>query len=1020
MRKTIQKILILMLLVGGLLPSVTAQSIKVSGKVADINGEPIPGATVMVKGTDLGITTDVDGMYNLPNVPSNATLVISFVGMKRQEVAVNGATTINVTLETMSEQMEELVVIGYGVQRREALTGTVNTIKTETIANRTSSSLTSTLQGVTPGVTIKSSSGDLGNDMGSINVRGRGNLGSSAPLFVIDGVIAGEGDFQRINPSDIESISILKDAAASAIYGSRAAYGVFVVTTKTGKDGKMSISYNASFGLQSPTILQKKLNSIDYAMLLNEANENSGRAPAFSQEQLAIIRDGSNPDLYPNTDWLKIFYKPSAPIQEHNVSVSGSGKTRYYVSGSFMSQGSLVRYKNLERYSFRSNTESELSDMLTVGTNISFIRDQYTNDGGSYLINEFDRMTPLTVARHSDGTWGSIFGGQMSETSARGNPLRKVEEGGWEQYYTNRFIGTVNATLKPAKGLVIKGIISYTDYYRNLNKFDATVEPVINFITKEPIVSTAVTTNQLRTTWDKQGSINAQAFATYDLEVGSHIANLMVGTQLESYRTEQLMALRKNFPSNELGSIDGGSASAADLGNSGSINNRAFLSQFGRLSYSYKRRYLLGADIRFDQSSQFAPDRRLGVFPSLSAAWVISREDFMQKAGWVNNLKLRASWGQLGNVNNVGNYDYLNLLATGLAKVVGGVKVNGIWLDKVPNSLLTWETVTMTNVGVDFSIFNGLFDLQVDAFNKKTTDILVELPLPLEFGSNSGLPINGGVVTNKGIEMIASHRGKIGNFGYGVSGNLSKIWNKIISLNGLTGDRINQDPFILQVGQPVGAFFGYVAEGLFKDEEDVQNHAKQFAGTGPGDIKYKDLNKDGIIDSQDRTIIGNDVPYFTYGLQVDANYKGFDFSAIGQGVANVKVALDAEAAWAFFNGATAREYHLKRWTESNPNPNADYPKVLPTASNTRNQENSSFWLYDASYFRVKNISLGYTLPSNISEKIRMTKLRFYLNATNVLTFRGDKRMMDFDPEMPTGRGSYPLLKVYSLGVNLTF
>lgn len=998
-----------------------AQNLTVKGTVKDTSGEPVLGATVVVEGkSGMGTATDINGQYTISNLSPNATLSFSYVGMKTQKVAVNGRTVIDITMESNDELLNEVVVVGYGTQKKANLTGTVNTVKAEDLVGKASTSLATAMQGLVPGVTIISRPGDVGSDMGNINVRGRGNLGASSPLFIVDGIPVSEGEFQRINPHDIESMSILKDAAASSIYGSRAAYGVFLITTKKGSAGKATVSYNGYYGWQSPTILPKKLNANDFAMLTNESFTNAGKEAPYNQDVLAKIKAGSDPDLYPDNDWYSMVYRKSTPIQEHNISVSGGGKTRYYVSGTFYEQQSLVRGRKLDRYSIRSNVERDFTDKFKLGTNVSLIRDDFQRDG-NFSITDLNRMTPLTVARQSDGSWGSITAGQVSSVLAKDNPLRKIAEYGWKKDGTTRFIASLNATLKPIKGLDINAILSYDYYFRNQSEFFNTVAPVIDFIKKQPITSTALNVNRLYNTWDNSTTLMSQLFATYSKTFGLNDMSLMVGSQFEKYKSERLGAGRKNFPSNQMGAIDGGSSAFENLENEGNIKERAFLSAFSRFNYAYAGKYLFEANLRMDKSSQFAKEKRTGYFPSFSAAWRMSEEQFMKSLTWVDNLKLRLSWGKLGYINNVGFYDYLDMLGTGVATIIGENKVDGIWPDRLANTNLSWETVTMKNIGVDASLFNNSLSMQLDLFDKFTDDILLRMPQPWEMGlTKKQTPsLNAGKVSNKGIEFSAIYRNNISEFKYSINGNLSKIWNKVVDLNG-QNDQIN-DVFIYREGEAIGSFFTYVADGLFKDQADIDGHSfKQDAATKPGDIKYKDVDGDHKFTANDRTITGNDVPYFTYGLGLSAEYKGFDFTIQGQGVNDVKVYLSAEASQAFFNGAGAKEFHLKRWTAANPDPNAAYPRILQTSDNKHNARTSSFWLFDADYFRVKNITLGYTVPNALTSKIGVEKVRVFLNATNLFTIRADKRLCDFDPEMPSSRGAYPNMKVVSFGLNVNF
>ncbi|WP_329903345.1 TonB-dependent receptor [Porphyromonas pogonae] len=995
---------------------------SITGVVKDAKGEAIIGASIKVSNSTNGAQTNIDGQFTLNNVTNNDILEVSSIGYVSQKIKVGSQNTLTITLKEDVTSLDEVVVVGFGKQKKVNLTGSVATVKAENLISKPSTSLTNSLQGAVPGVTVTSRPGDVGNDMGSVNVRGRGNLGSAAPLYVVDGVPVSAGEFQRIYPGDIKTISILRDAAASSIYGSRAAYGVFLVTTKQGEEGKATISYNGYMAWQTPTILPKKVNSEDFAMLKNEANVNAGKKPEYDNETLNKIKAHNSPDLYPDNDWYKLLYRDYAPMTEHNISISGGGKTRYFVSGTFYEQQSLIPHKALDRYSFRANTERDFTSFLTLGTNISYVSDKI-DEKGTFYTTDLNRMSPLSVAKHSDGSWGSVTAGTESKVYAENNPLRKLEEYGYSNSVANRLNAALTATLKPIDGLEIKGIFSYRKYDESKTTFTNRVPAVIGFISKEPIAGTQQDPNEMKKQWDNSHTLMSQIYGTYTKAWGKHDISLMMGMQYESYENNRLKAGRKDFPTNNLSDLNAGSAKAENLSNEGYKLERAFLSQFMRFNYSYNSKYLFESNVRFDRSSQFAKSSRLGIFPSFSGAWRISEEGFMKDITWVNNLKFRVSWGELGNVDNVGYYDFMDGLAIGANYISNGAKQDGAWPSKEPNDKLKWETVSMFNFGIDATLFRGL-DIQLDIYNKNTRDILLSMPKPYELGLDEDsknlewASINAGKVNNKGIELNITYRGNVGDLSYEVGGNLSKVWNKIVSLNGLN-DQINGD-FIFREGEAIGSFFGYKANGLFKDDNDLKNHILQDKQTKPGDIKYVDVNGDQKFSAEDRTIIGNDVPYFNYGLSMSAQYKGFDFSVQGQGVKDVKVHLHGEEAYAFFNGASAKEFHKSRWTKENPNPSADYPRILPTTDDKHNERFSSFWLFNADYFRIKNLTLGYTLPQHLSKKIYLNRLRVYLSGTNLFTIRGDKRMKDFDPEVPSSRGSYPNTKDLSMGVNLSF
>ncbi|SHM59493.1 SusC/RagA family TonB-linked outer membrane protein [Mucilaginibacter sp. OK098] len=1006
--------------------------VRVTGVVKDTEGQVIPAVTVAIKGTTNAVSTANDGKFAI-NAPVDGVLTFSFIGYVTKSVSINGKTNLEVTLSVSSKTLEEVVVVAYGTQKKVNLTGSVNTVNTKELINRPVTSLTNALQGIVPGVTIISRPGDVGNDVGGVNIRGRGNLGSSGPLYIIDGVPEGASDFALINSNDVESISFLKDASASAMYGSRAAYGVILVTTKKGKEGKTTINYNAYYASQKATVLPSWLRSYDYATLLNEATTNAGGTPVFDSTALQKIKDHSDPDHYPDNNWYSLTLRKSAPMTEHELNISGGNTTRYFLSGSYFDQNSLLPNKALQRYSFRSNIESQVSDHFKVGSNISFVRSDVNNQDGTINFTTLNRETPLLVNKQSNGEWGSINGGKIDPITA-GNTVRTLQEGGRSSSSAGRFIGSVNGDYTPIKGLNINGLVSYNTYNGpntdpNVNNgmsshFTSSIDPLLNFNTGAPISGTGVTPNQLDEAWETTNNLLTQFTASYEKKIGKHYFKIFAGTSYEANKDRVIEVIRKNFPTNDLDAINAGSAVPENTTSTGNIQQYALESAFSRLNYSYNNKYLLEANMRVDGASQFAPGHRTGYFPSVSGGWRVSQEDFMKSITWISELKLRASWGKLGNIKNVGDYDFYDGLNTGTAAILDQSKQDGVWPGKLANPLLSWEKINATNIGLDAGLFNNSLNLQVDVFNRMTNGILVtQTSLPDEAGltSSNSPSVNLARVQNKGIELSLNYNNHIGDLKFSVGGNLTRIWNKIVSMGlaGGLGTSTTGNYYVNMVGQAIGSFYMYKSDGLFTSNAEVAQSAKQYTGTQAGDIKYVDENHDGKIDANDRVVVGNDVPNFTYGLNVNASYKNFDFSVIGQGISGVKVYLEDEASQAFFNGAGVKAYVLDRWTPANPNANAPYPRLLTSQNNSQNLVQSDYWLFNADYFRVKSLTLGYTIPKSSLEKIGVRGLRVYLSSNNPFTIRGDKRLKDFDPEAPSARASYPQLKSYSIGVNLT-
>lgn len=1002
--------------------TVFSQTRNVSGTVTDeATSTPLNGVTVSLKDGDISTSTNAEGIFSI-TVPADSSVVLTFsyVGYTRKDVTVANQDNISVSLNKTTGNLDEVVVVGYGTQRKVNLSGAVNTVDKKLLINRPVTSLTNALQGTVPGVAVLSRPGDVGADLGSVNVRGRGNLGTSAPLYVVDGVIVAAGDFARINPNDVENISILKDASASAIYGSRAAYGVILVTTKKGA-GSFRLNYNAYYGKQYAAYLPDFTNSYDYAVLYNESETNAGRQPRFRSGILDTIRGQLAPDLYPDNNWYDLTLRKSAPMTEHQISVSGGDKLKYFLSGAYFLQNSLIPGKDLRRYSVRANTEAQLSDKFKVSSNISFINDGFENDKGNIDFTALSRLTSLVVARHSDGTWGSINAGQVDAALAGANTLRRLEEGGRNSYNTNRFIGTLNGTYTPIKGLNITGLFSY-NFLNNLrSNFVSTMDPLINFLTKQPLTSTAVTTNQLDEEWTNTSNLLSQLTAGYSWKIDLHDFNLLGGASYEKFKDRFIRVIRRGFVNNDLDAINGGSANPLNTTSTGNIQERGFRSYFGRLNYAYDNKYLFEASLRNDASSQFAPGHRVGWFPGASFAWRISQEKFMDNVSAINELKLRLSAGKLGNTNNVGNYDFYDGLGTGTVVILDQSKQDGVYPAKIFNPLLTWEKVDMYNIGIDATLVKTI-NIQLDIFDKRTKDILIQDPnIPNEAGlipnSNPLLTqipsINVGQLRNRGVELTASYNGRVNDFNYTIGGNVSKVWNKITELGGLK-EQAPTGYYINRVGESIGSFYMYETNGFYETDAEAQ---KFNPIAKAGDLRYVDQNGDGVINGDDRVITGNDVPYLTYGVNLSANYKNFDFSLLGSGVSNVKVYLEAEASQAFFNGAGVKSYVLDRWTIDNPSQSASYPRLSRTG--TVNFATSDFWLFNASYFRVRSLSLGYTIPQTILDNIGIKSLRVYVSSYNPFTIRGDKKLKDFDPESASQRSTYPAIKSYSFGVNLT-
>ncbi|MGS2761646.1 TonB-dependent receptor [Sinomicrobium sp. M5D2P9] len=1017
-----------------------SRQVQVSGTVKDGNGNALPGVTVMEKGTQNGTATDFDGNYELLVSGTDAVLSFSYIGFVTKEVPVNGLTAIDVVLKEDVSELDEVIVVAYGTQKKENLTGAVVSVSSEKLANRPVASTQNALQGIAPGVTILQRPGDVGRNSdgtsgntGGITIRGRSNLGSPGPMYVIDGIPATSQEFASLNANDIASMSVLKDASSAALYGSRAANGVIVVTTNRGGGEKATVQFNTSYGWQSATKLPDYVNSADYAALYNEALGNKGRDPLYTEDQIRRFADGSEPDLYPDTDWYKTVLHSAAPQREASLNISAPGKiTNYYLGLTYFDQESLIPGKKQDRIVAKLNTESNIvENLLKVGTNFSFIKQDFDRDGGNMSWTELNRSLPTSVVRQSNGEWGSIDGGVANAQTARRNQLRILEEGGsgWDR--DNYLQLAANASLTPLEGLTINGLTSLKYTNSNSWSFNSTMDPINNFLTGDVINSTRVTPNEMTEYWRKRQEFLIQGTVDYERRFGEeHYAKITVGASQESNVFRTAFIGRKNFPNNDMETVGSGSGNSEDISSDddGQANRSnqeewAMRSFFGRLNYMFADKYLLEANTRIDYSSRFHPDHRRAVFPSFSAGWIVSKESFMENISWLDHLKVRGSWGSLGNQNVVRIGNYFDVLNLDYAYNFEDTAQGGAWQSRGSNISATWEKVKMLDIGLDINLFGNRVNIVTDYYVKRTEGILTQLPVLSTYGfPNSGIPyVNAAETRNKGFEFAVNYSDRIGeNFRFTIGGNLSTIDNEILNLGQGVEERINSY-WIERVGGSVGDFYGYRADGLFQDVADVENHAYQSAATAPGDIKYEDINGDGVINAEDRVVIGNDVPWFNYGFNLSAEYKGISFEVLTYGVGKVKTYLANEASFPFFNGAGIKEELKNRWTEANPDPDADFPRLLLSQDGTHNYENiSSFWLFNAAYFRVRYITLGYTFPEEISKKLGMTMLRVYGTSNNPLTFMADKRLADYDPELGSGRGGYPGIKTFSLGFNFRF
>lgn len=996
--------------------TVVQQQRPANGVVVDKGGEPIIGANIVVKGnTSIGTITDIDGKFSLNNIPENAVLIVSYIGYKTQEVAVRGTGTVQVVMEDDSAVVDEVVVIGYGVQKKANLTGSVATLNTEALESRSVSSVSAALAGQMPGVTAVQASGAPGSQSATITIRGKNSINTASPLIIIDGVPSNATAMNAIDPNDIASLSVLKDAASSAIYGVQAANGVILLTTKRGKkDSKPTVNYSGSVAWSSPTTLLDFLGAGDYAMLYNEAvrNESSTAPLPYTEEDIQKFRDGSSPSTHPNTDWYKETFKSWAPETYHNISISGgSDKTVYNASVGYTYQGALLDDNDYKRYNVRASVDSEISKWLTAGLNVNGYRGIREEGWDRYdAVRQYaNRLAPTIPMYNEDGSY--YFSGIE-------NPLAHRQGTGFRRQTKQEVNATAYANIQILPELSVKGLFSVRNELVNDEGFKRKL--TYGFDTKE------------REGYDNYYTRNwytSQVLVNYLKTFGPHTIAALAGFEQNEYIYKFTKAERKGGGNNELmeslNTLDAASQKNEDGG-----YEIARQSYFGRIQYDYLSKYLFEANLRADASSRFPKDNRWGVFPAFSAGWRISEEAFLRESGadWLSNLKLRLGWGITGNEELKDDVVYPSIAGYKYDKYVIGNAVYSTALEsRYVNSALKWAEVTNYEAAIEAGFFNNKLGFELAVYKKETKDMLLELPVPGILGMDAPYQ-NAGKMSNVGFDLSLFHNNQINkDFGYAVNLNVAYVKNKIVDIHGQNEERKDTDGRQWFVeGYPLGSFYGYIANGFFNTEDELANYPKRDGKEKLGDIKYLDINgydengkltgkPDGKIDSADRTVIGKEFPTWTSGLTLNVFWKDFDLSVFFQGAFDVDGYYTNEAAYAFFNNGKVLKRHLDRWTPDNHN--ASYPRI--TKDTQINYQTSSFWLQDASYVRMKNITIGYNLPKSLLHKVGVERVKVYVSGENLLTFTG---LDGIDPEAPTtNRGAfYSNVKKISLGLKVSF
>ncbi len=1064
------------------------QNKTITGKVTDSSGAPLPGVTVVVIGTTQGIITDADGSYSLSKVPSDATLVFSFVGMKTQEISVSGKIAIDVVMQEENIGIEEVVAIGYGTQKKVNLIGSVSTVQSQELESRAVTNLSSALTGLSSGVYVYQESGNPGDDGATIRIRGLGTLNSNTALVVVDGI---PGSLDAVNPEDVENISILKDAAAASIYGARASNGVILVTTKKGEKNKISVTYSGSMSLTSPSRMPEFVtNYARHMELVNEGYENSDIDPIYSQSTIDTWREKSkdpnrltdegipNYVAYPNTDWADAIFQNKV-LQKHSISLNGgTEKTQFLLSMGYLNNPGTMPRTGYERYQMRINLQTEVAKFLTIGTHtygqLSSKGMGSTSSAFSYLRETTPGLYPCYAEKYG-------YPSATEESPTSNNILSRLYDTDGDKNATS-FNTTMFANLRILDGLTLESKVNYKTNFSESNSHPLSYEKW-NFLTNESVEIVNGDPQDLTTyySFSKNYMVTLESLLRYNKTFnGKHDFGALVGYNQYYYNYYNFNTKKKGLTDETITTLN---SATSVLSSEGNEYDYAMRSWFGRLNYAYMSKYLLEAVCRYDGSSRFSSDKRWGIFPAFSAGWRISEEPFMnQFKGFLDNLKIRLSWGQTGNNttnynNEADNYLYQATYSS-TNYSFGGSEANGLAVAQLANSNLKWETTTLTNFGIDGTLYGGSLDFELDLYRKYTDGILYTPTIPLTVGTASAAVENIAEVLNKGIEVSVGHHGKVGRVEYNAKVNFAYNYNRVKKYKGALergwdeshttyssnlGDvssgsdtRVVEDHpineyYLLDEYKGDGTYYngdgsvninGGPKDGMIRTENDMdwlQSMMDAGYSFQPGasisknniyygDFIYADNNGDGIYgNTYDKVFTGKTAtPKYNFGFSGSLTYKNFDLSFIFSGSAGMSYFWNGTA---YTNSLVKEGYGVSLMiadnhyfydpgnpTDTRTNVNGKYPRLRQKGSDIQNDLSNTFYLFNASYIKLKNLQIGYTLPKTLINKLRMEKARIYVSGENLFVIT-DYPILD--PEVGSGM-KYPTMRQMSLGINVSF
>lgn len=988
----------------------------VTGKVTSAAGEPLIGVTVVLKGTTTGTSTDAAGIYSLEVPDNGGTLAFSYIGYLPREVEVGNATTLNVTMTADAKALEEVVVVGYGTQKKTSVTAAVSTLKGKEIASIPVSNLSNSLGGRVAGVIVRQNNGEPGNDVSNIYVRGISSTGANQPLLIVDGI---PRDFKQLDPNTIESFTVLKDAAAVAPYGVAGANGVILVTTKSGKTGDPSVTYNGYVGFQNPTVFPQYVSGYQFGLLQNAAAKNAGLPLPYSDDALQKLRDGSDPDAYPDPNVERDLITKNAVLTNHNVEVTGgTEKVKYYGSLGYQYQEGMWPSTNDKRYNLALNMSAQVTRTtnFTLGVNG---RTQHS----SYPAITTGRLFELIGYTHTQN--GPLY---FSNGIPGSYITASLDNEGYTKINTTALYTqlSIDQELPFIEGLKGKFTVAY-DPTIIMNKLwrVPTHKGTINTKVSPYVITDGIFEQakaSLNQSFSQAYQLTYQGSLSYVKELGKNHIGALALFEAKNNNFMSLAASRRNY-NLDIDEISLGSSSNADMTTSGTSNDARQVGLVYRVTYDFADKYLLEASGRYDGSYYFAPGHRFGFFPAFSMGWRLSEESFMKGIGWLDNLKIRGSYGEVGALAGA-PFQYLSTFnAFGPAYVLGGQAVQAVSERNENNPNITWERAKKSDIGFEATFLNGLFNIEADYFYERRSNMLVnpDVITPLEYGIGLS-QVNAGIMENKGIDIAMGSTYNISNdLQVSLNGNITYAKNSLLKVFETSTTFNNPNRRI--TGKPLGTQFGFQDLGFFQlsdfnsDGSLKEGIAVQPWGkVQPGDIRYADINGDGKINDNDQTNIGHPViPQVIYGLSPSVRYKGLILDLFFQGAAQANLYLDRQNAWAFHNGMSALIENMNYWTPENPN--AENPRITsgPTTNNT---QRSSFWMKDGGYLRLKSATLGYTIPSFLSDKVKMQNARIFITGQNVITW---SKLNNFDPESTAPYSNlYPQQRVISTGLNITF